>query len=1573
MKKKIKLVSISDIISRNIPLIFFALILWNINCVAQPYPLTHPTSDPSPWRGLYINKFVNQATPANEILGVAPRDLEALKFAKDNNFKRLDLTHLDEIFPGHLTDQTPSGNTYENDLCSFMTDARERYCIEQISAVAAANNFFVEFNDWNTLHFTSPYDFSTSSIPGINTFGSSFSYVQNTYTTSDGSIALRSEMMKFFLRLLDYNYRHAPQGLGVVVHPCRFDNFTIEYEWWNTLDWNFIHDLLLDLNTLQYNTNHAFNIHLYTLIRDFTDIGGTAHSAQQIADFIDPLVDKIYLTDYPNTQQAGTSNIPDDFWNLNYFRWGMNAFGNNSTPNTIITPLFNCLQNNEGIHDWLVDPAHPEHTLFTAEQRFWTDKSISTNSVLIGDNILTHGSYQWIYYTYFPMITSHWTYPYCSNNEVFYVQNQSLACPATNTITACTGDNLLFKYISNYETNVTCEWNFGDGTPIITGAPGDQSHIYLQPGTYTATCHLTFPSSLYPNSQSACEYIDFQRTVVVTGAGIAAAGPTTFCQGGSVQLTASTGTSYYWTTPSGSHFTSQVINANENGTYIVAVANSGGCTSSTPGISIIINPLPTPNVGPLTNVSCFGGNNGTATAVGNGGTPPYVSYAWNTIPVQNNAQATNLTIGTYICTVTDNKSCIGTVSATITQPTQINITFQNISNPCIGGSSGSVTAVASGGTPSYSYSWNTVPVQNSAQATGLTAGTYIVTVTDGNGCITSASYSLTENSSCCGNPSSQIIPAPGNIPNTTYSNNLNLSFPATVSSGTVTFSDLDLSIAAGVTITINSGATLRIEANSHLHACGDMWAGIINNGTLIVDNSTIEDAVNAITTSSGNQIQITGATFDHNYTSLKIENGNFTSSFIHSTIFRCSGGYSLKVPYLGQRTLHQIRISNADVTIGDPTYLNNDFSGSDIGIQMENLFSNGVSVYNNYFHNFDINTQNSNSSGMAIYSTKMKFTLGASGGGRSNNFYDNYLGVLFTSCSAPTIEHNSFDNNAGGIFGMFNFGATMEINHNTMSNMMQGISMIWNPKSNINIRENTIQNVISSSFLGSGISIGESDFFGSNNGTYLWRNVIHSEGNYGIYLNNLAHSKIIENRVYLDQSTVNSSDIAIGIRIDNSDNNYLSCNEVDNKASTDPANKYGISVYDYFKQTMESNTTNGTAFGIQLISNCEGSYYLANSIQNHTEDGLLIGDINNYVNTYVEPLVTYNSELPGNLWNNNLWDTHNYYQTYAPQLWTKNGSGNPDYPRYNTESGGGPIITPYVQSSLNLHQPLTCNIPVVEVGTESESKFNVLIAEQIASSQLQTFSQDIVSEWKAKTALYQSLKEDPSQIANSAILAQFYNATSNGNIGKLTDIKQFLKDSQDSIVQSDSALKANLEQNAKSLNDGLIPEILPELNEKIVTDVYLNTVARNNFHFESQYVSDLLSVGLQCIYEGGPAVLKARNLLHSQYPFLLFNDYDLCNNTSFRKSGEKPTQSSLSQSDLFVYPNPATNQLTCLFKNGSIVEITDLTGRVVLSEPIPENSLSLTIGISDLAQGSYVVVLKSEDGILKQTKLNVVH
>ncbi|PIX36365.1 MAG: hypothetical protein COZ59_01485, partial [Bacteroidetes bacterium CG_4_8_14_3_um_filter_31_14] len=83
--------------------------------------------------------------------------------------------------------------------------------------------------------------------------------------------------------------------------------------------------------------------------------------------------------------------------------------------------------------------------------------------------------------------------------------------------------------------------------------------------------------------------------------------------------------------------------------------------------------------------------------------------------------------------------CTATANVTITQPTELiaNITeHTNVS--CFGGTNGSATVVASGGTPAYTYSWNPSG-QTTSVATNLPAGTYNVTVTDANGCVANAS------------------------------------------------------------------------------------------------------------------------------------------------------------------------------------------------------------------------------------------------------------------------------------------------------------------------------------------------------------------------------------------------------------------------------------------------------------------------------------------------------------------------------------------------------------------------------------------------------------------------------------------------------------------------------------------------------------------------------------------------------------------------------------------------------------------------------------------------------------------
>jgi len=139
-------------------------------------------------------------------------------------------------------------------------------------------------------------------------------------------------------------------------------------------------------------------------------------------------------------------------------------------------------------------------------------------------------------------------------------------------------------------------------------------------------------------------------------------------------------------------------------------------------------------------ISCNGFNDGEATALISGGFPPY-SILWNTGATTPTIQ--NLTAGTYTVVVTDAAGCRSTGSTTLTEPSPIAVNFINLVNPvCPGGTTGSATVEASGGTPPYSFLWGNG--QTTATATGLAAGIHTVVVTDDNGCQMPASVTLTD-------------------------------------------------------------------------------------------------------------------------------------------------------------------------------------------------------------------------------------------------------------------------------------------------------------------------------------------------------------------------------------------------------------------------------------------------------------------------------------------------------------------------------------------------------------------------------------------------------------------------------------------------------------------------------------------------------------------------------------------------------------------------------------------------------------------------------------------------------------
>ncbi|WP_316805660.1 beta strand repeat-containing protein, partial [Pedobacter nototheniae] len=213
--------------------------------------------------------------------------------------------------------------------------------------------------------------------------------------------------------------------------------------------------------------------------------------------------------------------------------------------------------------------------------------------------------------------------------------------------------------------------------------------------------------------------------------------------GGSATVTATGGTApytYSWS----NGITDATANNLAKGSYTVTVTdNVGTIRTATVTITEPVSALVAGIDVPPVEVKCFGQNTGSATASAVGGTGAY-TYLWSN--GTTSATAANLAAGVYTVTVTDANGCSDTEDITITQPAAaLSATISTQTDvACFGSDTGSATVSATGGTAPYTYSWNTSPVQTSATASNLIAGSYMVTVTDANNCSTTQSVTITQ-------------------------------------------------------------------------------------------------------------------------------------------------------------------------------------------------------------------------------------------------------------------------------------------------------------------------------------------------------------------------------------------------------------------------------------------------------------------------------------------------------------------------------------------------------------------------------------------------------------------------------------------------------------------------------------------------------------------------------------------------------------------------------------------------------------------------------------------------------------
>ncbi len=270
---------------------------------------------------------------------------------------------------------------------------------------------------------------------------------------------------------------------------------------------------------------------------------------------------------------------------------------------------------------------------------------------------------------------------------------------------------------------------FCQGGSVVLTASGGTGYLWSNAATTaaimlnTSSMNSVTVTNIYGCTNTTSQLVTVNPLPVPV---ITAGGPTTFCQGGSVVLTASGGTGYLWSNGA----TTAAITVNTGGTHTVTVTNSFGCSKATSRV-VTVNPLPVPVITPNGPTTFCQGGSVVLTASGGTG------YVWS-----NGATTAAITInasGNYAVTVTNSNGCVNSTSRLVTVNPLPNPVITP-DGPTIFCEGGSVVLTASGGT---GYLWSNTAT--TASITVNASGNYAVTVTNANGCVNSTSRLVTVN------------------------------------------------------------------------------------------------------------------------------------------------------------------------------------------------------------------------------------------------------------------------------------------------------------------------------------------------------------------------------------------------------------------------------------------------------------------------------------------------------------------------------------------------------------------------------------------------------------------------------------------------------------------------------------------------------------------------------------------------------------------------------------------------------------------------------------------------------------
>ncbi len=299
-----------------------------------------------------------------------------------------------------------------------------------------------------------------------------------------------------------------------------------------------------------------------------------------------------------------------------------------------------------------------------------------------------------------------------STSQILVTVNANPVATAGSNSPICEGATLNLTSAGG----TSYSWNGPNSFTNLTQNPSITTVPITAVGTYTVTV------TGIGNCTSTA-----QTTVAVNSLPIPSInGDTVLCPGENTTLTASGGVSYVWS--NGSLLATNDVSPIVSTTYVVTVTSQFGCTQTA---SVFVSRVTNPVISMIDSIiETCSAVNGSLQITVTDGTQPY-HYNWNN-GGGDVSMIDSLSSSIYTVTVTDEAGCTVIQSIPLSNSPSPTLTIvSTIDDHCFKGIGGA-TVIATGGTGSYSYSWNTQPEQLSASTTHLISGAYMAKVNDGN-------------------------------------------------------------------------------------------------------------------------------------------------------------------------------------------------------------------------------------------------------------------------------------------------------------------------------------------------------------------------------------------------------------------------------------------------------------------------------------------------------------------------------------------------------------------------------------------------------------------------------------------------------------------------------------------------------------------------------------------------------------------------------------------------------------------------------------------------------------------------